>query len=211
MKKVLLWGSEGGIGQAVLNKFRDQGWEAAAAARTITGRSAAAEWKIQADFREIKDLERAGAELADLGVAFDVFVFAAGDIASQKVGEGDPGQWKRILDNNLTAAYLTLQASLPVMKEDAAVILLGAVSERLRLPGLSAYAAAKAGLEALGTAFAKEARRKQVLVVRPGAVATGLWDKVPFKQPEQAYQPEQVADRIWEAYQQGETGQLDLT
>jgi len=50
-----------------------------------------------------------------------------------------------------------------------------------------------------------------VLVVRPGAAATGLWDKVPFNQPEHAYQPEQVADRIWEAYQQGESGQVDLT
>ena len=211
MQKMLIWGSEGGIGRAVLEKFQEEGWEVAAAAREITGRSAGAEWKVEADFRDNAEVQQAVDALADQGLEFDLFVFAAGDIASLKIGESEPEQWQRILDNNLTAAYLTLQASLPVLTEEAGIFLLGAVSERLRLPGLSAYAAAKAGLEAMAAAFAKEARTKKVTVVRPGAVATNLWDKVPFNQPEHAYQPEQIAEQIWEAYQTGHKGQLDLT
>ena len=58
---------------------------------------------------------------------------------------------------NLSGAYLATHHSLPLLAEDAHLVFLGAVSERLRLPGLSAYAAAKAGLEAFGEALGKEA------------------------------------------------------
>jgi short-subunit dehydrogenase len=88
---------------------------------------------------------------------------------------------------------------------------LGAVSERLRLPKLSAYAAAKAGLEAFVEALRKEERRRQVMLVRPAAVATPLWDKVPMSLPTNAPSPEKVAKRILKAYHEGHTGQLDLT
>jgi NAD(P)-dependent dehydrogenase (short-subunit alcohol dehydrogenase family) len=97
------------------------------------------------------------------------------------------------------------------MNEDGHVFILGAVSERLRLPGLTAYAAAKAGLEAMVVSLSKEERRKKITLVRPGAVATPLWDKVPFNQPEHSYSPEQVADRIWQAYLDEHQGNLDLT
>ncbi len=88
---------------------------------------------------------------------------------------------------------------------------LGAVSERMRLPGLSAYAAAKAGLEAFAEAYRKEARKQKVSVVRPSAVATSLWQKVPFSMPKDAKSPEKVAQRIMDAYAQGHRGALDLT
>ncbi len=99
---------------------------------------------------------------------------------------------------------------MPLLDENAHLFLLGAVSERLQLPGLSAYAAAKAGLEALAVSLSKEERKKKVTVVRPGAVDTSLWDKVPFRKPSHTYSPAQVAERIWEAYLEEHKGQLDL-
>jgi short-subunit dehydrogenase len=96
------------------------------------------------------------------------------------------------------------------LSEDAHIVFIGAVSERLRLPGLSAYAASKAGLEAFATALSKEERRKRITVVRPAAVATALWDKVPLRLPADAPKPEKVAQKILEAYHAGHKGQLDL-
>jgi len=49
-----------------------------------------------------------------------------------------------------------------------------------------------------------------VTVVRPGAVKTTFWDKVPMKIPPDAASPEKVALKIIAAYQAGHQGNLDL-
>jgi NAD(P)-dependent dehydrogenase (short-subunit alcohol dehydrogenase family) len=121
-----------------------------------------------------------------------------------------PEAWRRILDANLSGAFLAAHYSLPLLAGDAHLVFLGAVSERMRLPGLAAYAAAKAGLEALAETLRKEERRRRVTVVRPGAVETAIWEKVPFKMPHRALKPEDVAGRIVAAYDEGHSGVLDL-
>ena len=103
----------------------------------------------------------------------DWWIYAAGDIMASPLADTEPEDWKRIFDANLTGVYLTAHYSLPLLSKDAAMYVLGAVSERMRLPGLGAYAAAKAGLEALGEVMRKELRRP-VVVVRPKAVQTDL-------------------------------------
>ncbi|NIV33822.1 MAG: SDR family NAD(P)-dependent oxidoreductase, partial [Anaerolineae bacterium] len=80
------------------------------------------------------------------------------------------------------------------------MIFLGAISERLRLPRLSAYASAKAGLEAFVEVLGKEERKRRVTLVRPTAVDTPLWDKVPFNLPAKALRPEDAAQRILAAH-----------
>jgi NAD(P)-dependent dehydrogenase (short-subunit alcohol dehydrogenase family) len=87
---------------------------------------------------------------------------------------------------------------------------LGAVSERLRLPNLAAYTAAKTGLEAFVEVLRKEERKRRVTLVRPGAVDTPLWEKVPLRLPNNALTPFQVSRQILEAYEQGHTGTLDI-
>ena len=210
MKKVIIWGSEGGIGQALVQRFLNEKWEVAALARELTPLSREATWSLEVDFSNAGEMDQAGKWLQENLRSVDLMVYAAGDINSQKIAESDPQRWQQILDNNLTGIYHGLRISLPVLTEEAHIFLLGAVSERLQLPGLSAYAAAKAGLEALAVSLSKEERKKKVTVVRPGAVDTSLWDKVPFKKPAHTYSPEQVAERIWEAYQEGHKGKLDL-
>jgi short-subunit dehydrogenase len=81
----------------------------------------------------------------------------------------------------------------------------------MRMPGLAAYAAAKAGLEAFGEALRKELRKQKVTVIRPAAVNTPLWQKVPFRMPGNAMTPEVLAGRILSAYQEGHKGTLDIS
>jgi NAD(P)-dependent dehydrogenase (short-subunit alcohol dehydrogenase family) len=120
-----------------------------------------------------------------------------------------PQDWRRIMDANLTGAFLATQYSWPMLAQEAHLFYLGAMSDRLRLPGLGAYVASKAGLEAFAEVVRKESRRK-VTVVRPAAVDTPLWQKSPFKLPPSHLSPEQVANRIYQAYQEGTVGNLDL-
>ena len=51
---------------------------------------------------------------------------------------------------------------------------------------------------------------RQVILVRPGAVATSFWDKVPMRLPKNAATPEKVAERIVTAHAEGYEGVLDL-
>ena len=115
-----------------------------------------------------------------------------------------------LTDANLTGAFLTTRYSLPLLAPDAHLVYLGAISERLRLPGLSAYAAAKAGLEALAETLAKEERKRRVTVVRPAAVDTPLWEKVPLRLPAGALTADALARQIIEAHQDGHKGTLDI-
>jgi NAD(P)-dependent dehydrogenase (short-subunit alcohol dehydrogenase family) len=141
----------------------------------------------------------------------DLWIYAIGDIQSSKVADLEPDAWIRILNSNLTGAYLAAHYSLPLLADDAPMIFLGAISERLQLPGLSSYAAAKAGLEAFVNSLRKEERQRPITIIRPAAVATSFWEKVPFSMPKNALKPSVLAERIFEAYQAGHTGMLDIS
>jgi len=140
----------------------------------------------------------------------DLWIYTAGDISYSRVSEIPPAEWQKIISANLNNAFYAIHASLPLLSEEAHIFFLGAVSERLRLPGLSAYAAAKAGLEAFAETLGKEERKKRVTVVRPGAVRTKFWDKVPLKTPADAAAPEKIAEKIIKAYEARHKGRLDI-
>lgn len=207
----MIWGAAGGIGQALTTTLKNAGWQVIAVARDAGQLDANAHVSIEADVSDDFAVQRAVQSASFEVDEVDLWIYAAGDIVSAKVSETTPDDWRRIVNANLSGAYLATHYSLPLMADDAHLVYLGAVSERLRLPGLSAYAAAKAGLEAYADALRKEQRGRRVTVVRPGAVATPFWDKVPMRLPKDAAAPEKVARRILQAYDDGQSGTLDLT
>ncbi len=209
MKNAILWGAAGGIGKALTQKLVDEGLAVVAVSRRPSEMKTLTPHVIAADVTQPSQVAAAARMAGEMLPAFDLFLYTAGDIASLKVAEMTPGDWNRLLAANLTGAFLTAQASLPFLAPEARLVFLGAMHERLRLPGLSAYAAAKAGLEAFAEALRKETRR-QVLVVRPGAVDTPFWRKVPFSMPKNALSPQALAEAIFSALTEGKTGLLDL-
>jgi NAD(P)-dependent dehydrogenase (short-subunit alcohol dehydrogenase family) len=210
MGTAMVWGASGGIGRALVGRLMADGWKVVALLRHPAELAELDCDAIEADVADQHSVERALAEARDVVSTVDLWIYAVGDITSVRVADMSPDTWRRILDADLTGAYLAVHYSLPLLADDAHIVFLGAVSERMRLPGLSAYAAAKAGLEAFATALGKEQRRRRVTVVRPGAVDTAIWQKVPFKLPRHALKPEAVAERIVAAYEEGHKGMLDL-
>lgn len=206
----LIWGAAGDIGRALVNKLKADGWQIIAVSRREDDLGGVADLALAADVADPFAVQRAvlaaGQEAGEAGL----FVYAAGDIAAEPAARMAPETFRRILDANLTGAYHAYHYSQPLLAADAVLVFVGAVSERMRLPGLSAYAAAKAGLEAFAEALRKEERKRRVLVVRPGAVRTKFWQKVPFRMPGNALAPEQVAEKIVEAIGAGQQGTLDL-
>lgn len=208
-RTAIVWGAAGAIGRALVNRLADEGWRVIAVTHGSETIDRAA-LCIEADAGNVFDVERAVVAASHQASEVDLFVYAAGDITAEPVAAMTPQTWRRILDANLTGAFNAAHLSLPLLAPAAPLVFIGAVSERMRLPGLSAYAAAKAGLEAFAEALRKEERKRKVMVVRPGAVATDFWDKVPFKMPASALSPDAVAESILAALVVGHQGALDL-
>jgi NAD(P)-dependent dehydrogenase (short-subunit alcohol dehydrogenase family) len=209
-KNAMIWGAGGGIGRALASQLEKNGWRVLAIGRHTDELGDALADRFEADVSDAEAIKRALAAAGEAVDQVDLWIYAAGDIAASKVAQAGPESWQRILNANLAGAYLTAHYSLPLLAADSSLIFLGAVSERLRLPRLSAYAAAKAGLEAFVEVLAKEERKRRIILVRPAAVDTPLWDKVPFKLPAGAMSPDEAAERILSAYRDGHRGQLDL-
>lgn len=212
MKTAMIWGASGGIGRSLTQQLTDAGWQVIAITRYPE--------KVEEVATATVELENVGnsAEIdkaiytAQFEIdAIDLWVYAIGDITQAKVADMGADTWQQILDANLTGAYLAAKASDPLLQPDAHLFFLGAVSERLQLPSLSAYVAAKAGLEAFVATMAKEQRKRTVTIVRPGAVDTDFWEKVSLRKPKDAADPDKVAQRIITAYEEGTKGKLDIT
>lgn len=210
MKNALVWGSSGAIGQAVLRKLNAEGWTTAGVARDSLKSTEIADFVFEAKFEDPKSIEETAYLVSQEIGDINFWCYTAGDITSEKVSEMATMDWQRIITANLNGAFYAIHHFLPLLNETAHIFFIGAMSERLRLPGLSAYAASKAGLEAFAETLGKEERKKRITIVRPGAVVTPFWDKVPLRLPKDAAPAEKVAEKIYEAYLSEHKGQLDL-
>jgi NAD(P)-dependent dehydrogenase (short-subunit alcohol dehydrogenase family) len=206
----MVWGAKGGIGHALVERLAGEGWDVWAITRHPGDLAGVTPHVLQADAANVRAVQQAVLAVNETGAQVDLWAYAAGDIEAVTVAEMQPETWRRILDANLNGAYLAIHYSLPLLAPQAHIFFLGAISERMRLPRLSAYAAAKAGLEALAETLRKEQRKRRVTVVRPVAVDTPFWAKVPFKLPPHPLHPEDVALRILAAYRERHKGPLNL-
>lgn len=210
MKTAMVWGAGGGIGQALVRRLSKEDWTVIALTRRPAALTDLTPHILEADVASAYSVETAVLAAAQIVSEVDLWLYAAGDITSVKTEALSAADWQRIINANLSGAFLATRYSLPLLAPEAHLIYLGAINERLRLPGLGAYAAAKAGLEAFAEALSKEERRRKVLVVRPAAVETRLWEKVPLKLPKTALSPASLAEQILQAYHAGHKGKLDI-
>ena len=209
-RNAMVWGASGGIGRALVQTLATNDWRVTAVSRQVDDLVDLADMVIAADPADTFQVQQAVMSAAQEADEVNLWIYAAGDILASPVAELGPSEWQQILDANLTGAFLAAHHSLPLLAVDAHLIFIGAQHERLQLPGLSAYAAAKAGLQAYTTTLAKEQRKRRVSLVRPGAVDTPLWEKVPLRLPKDALAPDVVAKQIVDLHENGHKGTIDL-
>ena len=181
-------GAEGQVGEVVARTFADLGAstvlvdrtaakvDARAADITRAGRLARA---YACDLTDVNDVEQLVARVsADHGARVHALIHMAGGFAmSGPVADSAVDVWQRMFAINLTTAYLTTRAFLPLVRAARGSIVLFA--SQAALPGadgrnMSAYAAAKCGVAALMRALAAEERKKGVRVnaVAPASIRT---------------------------------------
>jgi NAD(P)-dependent dehydrogenase (short-subunit alcohol dehydrogenase family) len=167
-RSALITGAGRGIGAAIADRLRADGFE-------VTG----------ADRDEGCDLvfDVARGELPDLS-GFDVCVSNAGitDTIAPAHKMTDE-QWARDIDVNLTGAFRVVAGCLPGMRERGygRIVFISSGAAVEGLPGQAAYAASKAGLLGLMRTVAGENVRHGITAnaVLPGMVGTEKVDAMP--------------------------------
>jgi 2-dehydro-3-deoxy-L-rhamnonate dehydrogenase (NAD+) len=120
--------------------------------------------------------------VAEMG-RIDILVNNAGITGGNGVTwELDPAVWRRVLEVNLVAPFLTCRAIVPQMLRQGygRIVNIASVAGKEGNPNASHYSASKAGLIALTKSLAKELATKGVLVnaVSPAAAKTAIFDSM---------------------------------
>jgi 2-dehydro-3-deoxy-L-rhamnonate dehydrogenase (NAD+) len=119
----------------------------------------------------------------DRHAAIDILVNNAGITGGNApVWELDPAVWRRVIEVNLVAPYLTARHVVPHMRARGygRIVNIASVAGKEGNPNASHYSASKAGLIALTKSLAKELANQGVLVnaVTPAAARTAIFDQM---------------------------------
>ena len=158
----------------------DQDGEALAAAKQRLGASLHTAVVDVADEQSVA--QAAHSAQAALG-AVDILVNNAGITGpNKKTWEFAPEEWRRVIDVDLTGAFLCARAVVPDMRARryGRIVNMASVAGKEGNPNAAAYSAAKAGLIGLTKSLGKELATEGVLVncVTPAAAETDLFKQM---------------------------------
>ena len=184
---VVITGASSGIGEACAIIFAQRGAKVVLAARRAE-RLEALVAKLESEGAEALAVatdvtdEAAVQNLFDRAVerfgTVDVLINNAGIADSTATHELELELWHRVIDTNLTSAFLCSRAALRVMrgKGRGRIVNIGSISARVPRANSPAYAASKWGLDGLTRAMAIDGREDNIAVsiFHPGIVATEI-------------------------------------
>lgn len=132
----------------------------------------------EADVSDAEDIGGVVTELGRLHDGLDILVCSAGIQTYGKVDELDEEVWDRTLNVNLKGMYLAARAAIPQMRErgGGSIVNVASVQATACQTTVPAYAASKAGIQALTRAMALDHARERIRVnsVSPGAIDTPM-------------------------------------
>jgi NAD(P)-dependent dehydrogenase (short-subunit alcohol dehydrogenase family) len=196
-KRVVITGGGSGIGAGIVAGFARQGSEvifldvadadSKALAEQLSGSEIAPVY-LRCD---LMDLDAVTKTFADIG-PIDVLVNNAGNDDRHSLADVTPAYWDERMNVNLRHMLFCTQAVAPGMKArgGGAVINFGSISWHLGLEDLVLYETAKAGIEGMTRALARELGPDDIRVtcIVPGNVKT--------KRQEKWYTPEGEAEIV---------------
>lgn len=220
MKRAMVWGASGGIGQALVDLLVAKGWTVVAIGhhsdvdhdRSSPNMGFRANVnRIDVDVADPYAVEVAVGKAAQFVESIDLWVYSVGDVVKANISELAPATWHRLINANLNGAFHATHYSFPLFAPNAHLFYIGAITECLHLPGFSAYVAAKSALESFVETLRKEELLRRVTLVRPSAVDTPFWAKIPICRPDNVLTPQLVAEKLLFLHENGERAALDIT
>ena len=188
-KRALVTGASRGIGRGIALELAQAGADIAVAYRRQKEAACAVVKEIEAlgrralaaaaDVRDAQAMEEMVQSVArELG-GLDIVVANAGvPTRFEPTQDVDPGYWERVISIDLTGAFHTLRAALPILREQRSGVILtvSSVAADSCAANGAAYNAAKAGLNALTKTVAREnaSRGIRCNIISPGLVLTDM-------------------------------------
>ena len=189
-RAVLITGSSGGIGSCCANSLRSEGFRVFAAMRdpalveTLRREAPERLSPILLDVTEPDSIASAARQVAEvLDVEDTKLVGLVNNATPTHHGPIEilPLEFVRDeLEVNYLGALAVTRAFLPLLRKGRGrIVNISSINGRCVFPSIGAYCAAKYALEAMSDALRMELAPwgVHVIVVEPGAVATGIWDK----------------------------------
>ena len=204
----IVTGAGRGIGRAIASRFSQEGAAVVLAARTSAQiREVAKEIDsskgyavaIRCDVTKEREVNRLVEKVAERFGRIDILVNnAAVNLPPTDLTEIDLAVWRRVIDVNLTGAFICTRAVLPHMKAlgSGVVLNMSSVGGRRGAAGRGPYRASKAALinftETIGAEGAAYGVRAVCLC--PGGVDTDMMREIGLARGRELMKPEQLAD-----------------
>jgi len=176
LKVALITGGNRGIGLAIANKFKDDGYQV-----VVTHRSGNSPTGFEGVIMDVTDSESVNSAIASIEKKYgriDVLVANAGITKDGLVMRMSDADFDSVIDTNLNGAFRVARAcTRGMMKQKSGrMIFIGSVVGMLGSAGQVNYAATKSGLIGMARSFARELGSRGITanVVAPGFVNTDM-------------------------------------
>ena len=179
-KVALVTGGNSGIGLATAKRFAAEGAQV-----IVTGRrraeldaavSAIGEGAIgfQADSSKLADLDRLYERVKEEKGRIDVLFVNAGGGSLLPLGEITEEQFDHTFDRNVKGVLFTVQKALPLLSQNASVILTGSTAGSSGTRAFSVYAASKAAVRSFARSWILDLQGRGIRVntLSPGSTRT---------------------------------------
>ena len=185
-KVAIITGGNSGIGLATAKEFKEQGARVVisgrdqktldAAVREIGGEVLA----VRADASNLQEIDKLYAAVKERFGHIDVLFVNAGIGKFAPLEAVTEELFDSIMDINFKGAYFTIQKALPLLNDNASIVLNTSINAHIGMPNSSVYAASKAALITLARTLSAEliGRGIRVNAVSPGPIATPIYDRL---------------------------------
>jgi NADP-dependent 3-hydroxy acid dehydrogenase YdfG len=208
MPTLFITGASSGIGAATARAAVREGWSVGMLARSaeklaaIADELGASALALPGDATDLAQQEHAIAQILDRFGSLDA-AFANAGMGLEKPGieEGDPAEWRAMIDLNVMGVLYTARAAIPALRRTKGhLVITGSAAGRVHIKG-SIYGATKWFVHGLAGNLAEQMREwgGRCTVISPGMVNTGFFDE---EKPEKL-QPDDIAAAVMFALGQG--------
>jgi 3-oxoacyl-[acyl-carrier protein] reductase len=181
-------GGARGIGYACAERLAASGakvslWDMDGAALAEAAKTLGGAHTVTVDITSVDSVAAAAKAAGEALGKVDILVNNAGITGSnKKTWEYDPAEWRRVIDVDLTGAFLCSRALVPAMlaRRYGRIVNMASVAGKEGNPNAAAYSSAKAGLIGLTKSLGKELATENVIVncVTPAAAETDLFKQM---------------------------------